>query len=65
MKDHTFFAYPNASMNKMLQMQRIHTNLTNEMLFSQCQKMNVELRRLEAMPTNTIHDVIRFEVANV
>lgn len=49
-KDHTFFADPHTFMNKTLQRQRTHTNLTNGMLFYQFKKMNVELRKLEVMP---------------
>ena len=32
-KDHTFFADPHTFVNKTLQRQRMHTNLTNDMIF--------------------------------
>ena len=57
-KDHAFFADPHTLMNKILRRQRMHTNLTNEMLLSQRQKMNVELSRLKSTPSKTIHDVV-------
>ena len=64
-KDHTFFAGPHTFMNKTLQRQRIHTNLTNHMLFSQCQMLNLELRRLKAIPMKTACDKLFFEAAKV
>ena len=43
----------------------MHTNLTNEMLFSQRHKMDIELRRLTYVLSKTIHDVVCLEAANV
>ena len=64
-KDYMFFADPHTLTNKTLQRHRVRTNLTNYLLFSQCRKMNVELRRLEALPMKTACDNMFFEAAKV